>query len=300
MKDKNNEFVQRIKKQYVGDDCVQVMIPHRNGGITILNCEGMQYHYKPNSTYFLNNYESDKRKEKFPYSNISSHKAIVRFKKYEFINQLLDYNKVYIDISDDLIKEFYAKKDGKEALVATKIIIPNEQPTKYMTRSELEDLIKSANLGIYCYDGSTYIKYSIASDDELVNCYKKRLIEMRKNEEYFNSSHGELTNFIVDNIDNITIDNVPKGVVVIKDSIFVFSDKNEINSIKSVYAEFVSKDNFMVRIFDYPITIYSLEHLRKLEQTNLKATPEPKISTFLNPKLKKDKKEFNKTLKLLK
>ena len=52
MKEKNYEYVQRIQKHYVGDDCVQIMVPYCTDGITILNSDEITYHYYPNSTFF--------------------------------------------------------------------------------------------------------------------------------------------------------------------------------------------------------------------------------------------------------
>ena len=67
MKQEKYEFIQRIPSHYVGDDCVQVMMPHySNSGITILNSDGMIYHYKPNSNLYINKYISDERKNNFP------------------------------------------------------------------------------------------------------------------------------------------------------------------------------------------------------------------------------------------
>ena len=57
MKNEQLEFIQRINKCYVGNDCVQIMVPYEpNKAISILNSDGMTYHYKPNSYMFINKY----------------------------------------------------------------------------------------------------------------------------------------------------------------------------------------------------------------------------------------------------
>lgn len=42
---KVSEIVQRVERQYVGDDCIQIMIPYRNA-ITVLNQDGILFHSK--------------------------------------------------------------------------------------------------------------------------------------------------------------------------------------------------------------------------------------------------------------
>ena len=82
MKQEKYEFIQRISNHYVGDDCVQVMVPHyANDGITILNSDGITYHHKPNSNLYINKYISDERKNGFPYSEIPTHHDRRMFKK---------------------------------------------------------------------------------------------------------------------------------------------------------------------------------------------------------------------------
>ena len=50
---KINEFVQKIKSHYVGNDCVQVMIPYQNA-LTIVSPDGMLYHHTPESRIYIN------------------------------------------------------------------------------------------------------------------------------------------------------------------------------------------------------------------------------------------------------
>ena len=42
---KANEMIQRIKSCYVADDCIQIMIPYKDG-ITILSQDDILLHYK--------------------------------------------------------------------------------------------------------------------------------------------------------------------------------------------------------------------------------------------------------------
>ena len=245
----------------------------------------MIYHYKSNSYLFINKYESDERRKQFPYSRIPTHKSRVKGKKVEYINQLFEFNKVYIEIADGIIKENYVIKDGEEALVANKFILPHQEPPIFMNREEVEKLINPANGGVYSLYGEYYENLSLVSDEEILAFYKEQIIQARKNEQSFYDGRytdDYLTEYIYKSVDKITIDDVPKGITVFDGAIIVSVEGNEIKSIKAVTIKLMGADSYMVEFYDFPITIYSLEHMKQLEQTNSIKTPEPKFPRFLN------------------
>lgn len=299
----NYEYIQRIPSHYVGSDCIQIMIPHLNGGITVLNSDEMTCHYKPNSYHFVNKYVSDERREQFPYSQMPTHKSRVRGKKVEYINQLFDFNRVYIEITNGIIKEYYVIKDGDEALLATKYILPDQKPTKFMNREEVEELINSAN-GVYSSDGRHWKDFSLPNDKRVLDWYKEQIIKRRKNEQsYYDGKviNKDLTEYFYKSVDKMTIDDVPEGITVLGDAILVSVEENEIKSIKAIIVKFMGSDSYMVKFYDFPITIYSLEHMKQLEQTNSRKTSEPKFPRFLNPKINSEdiKKEKKHVLSLI-
>ncbi len=304
MKNIKYEYIQRISSHYVGSDCIQIMLPHLNGGITVFNSDEMTYHYKPNSCLFVNKYASDERREQFPYSHIPTHKSRFRGKKIEYINQLFDFNRVYIEIADGIIKEDYAIKDGDEALLATKYIQPNQEPTRFMNREEVEELMNSANGGVYSPDGGFLRDISLPSNEKVLDWYKEQLIKRRKNEQsyYFgNGTDKYLTEYFYKSVDKVTIDDVPEGITLFDDVILVSVEENEIKSIKAITVKFMGADRYMVEFYDFPITIYSLEHMKQLEQTNSRKTPEPRFPRFLNSKINSEdiKKEKKHVLSLI-
>ena len=302
MKNEKYEFVQRIESHYVGDDCIQIMIPHfLNSGITILNSDGMTYHYKPNSYLFVNKYTSDKRKEQFPYSQIPNHKSRVRFKKLEYVNQILDFNRVYIEISNGIIKEDYVVKDGDEALIATKYIIPNQEQSKYVTREEMLEVLKTANGGMFSGDGGHWENYSIPTEERILEWYKEQLINKRKNEQQYYNGDGtddNLTKYFYQTLDKLTIHDVPSDLTVFEDAILINVDNGEIKSVKAIVVKFISADHYKIETYDFPITIYSLEHMKKLEQTNSRKTLEPKFPRLLNKAINKEEIKKAKQLVL--
>lgn len=301
MKNEKLEFVQRIQSHYVGDDCIQIMIPHYlNSGITILNSDGMTYHYKPNSYLFVNKYTSDKRKDRFPYSQIPNHKSRVRFKKLEYVNQILDFNRVYIEIANGIIKEDYVVKDGDEALLATKYILPNQEESKYMTREEVLELLKTANGGMFSSDAGCWQGYTIPTEERLLEWYKEEIIKRRKSEQGYyqgNNTDKQVSEFFFRSVDKMTIDDVPTDMTIFEDAFLVSIENNEIKSVKAIIVKFMGVNNYKVESYDFPITIYSLEHMKKLEQTNFRKTSEPKFPRLLNRTI--DKHEIKKAKQLV-
>lgn len=299
MQEEKYEYIQRIKSPYVGKDCIQIMIPHKdNTGISVLDNKGMLYHYKPNSNLFINKYIKDNRKEQFPYSQIPNHKSRVRFKVVEYINQLLDYNKVYIEITDGIIKEIYAVKDNQEALLAIKYLLPTEELHKYLTRSEVIELISKANGRIYSLDGEYYQDYSLITEEDILKWYKEQLIEKRKEEAKKTKIDDSLTEYFYSSLDKLTIDDIPRGITICKDMLLVSIENNQIKSIKGILIKFISRNRYNVKVYDFPITIYSLEHMKMLEQTNKVKTQTPKFPRNLNKNINRE--EIKKSKKLIK
>ena len=60
----NNEIVQRIKECYVASDCLQLMFRKNGDAITILDKEGIVYHKKDDSNFFVDK-SSERRKNMY-------------------------------------------------------------------------------------------------------------------------------------------------------------------------------------------------------------------------------------------
>ncbi len=305
MRKQKREFVQRIESHYVADDCIQIMLPHLEDTISVLNSDGIIYHSKPNSNLYINRYISDSRRNQFPYSQIPIHSDLIRGHKVEYINQLYDFNRVYITISDGIIKENFAIKDKNEALLATKYILPIQQELQFLNRQQFEELIKAANGGVFRLDGSVVADFSIPSNEQILNWYKESLLKKRKGENSYNTySNDELSDYFYRSLDKLTIEDVPSDISLLEGEILVSMQEGEngkeICSIKGINANYIGPDKFLVVLFDFPITIYSLEHMKKLEQTNSRNSPEPKFPRFFNLKINNDevKKEKHQVLSL--
>lgn len=298
----NNEIVQRIKGCYVASDCLQLMFRKDGDAITILNKEGIVYHKKDNSNFFVDKSSERRKKYVFPYSKIPYFKV----KNGECISQILDFDKMYITISNGHIIENYALKDGKEALVASKVLTPVKEDTKICSISEVEDLFHKSEGNTFCLDGSKRnFNRKIIDEDIILNEHKNWLKANIMLELYVLGKDGYKSNYIRTNsygdlyhsdesieimrkicddyLNKLTIDDVDKKYSICSNTIFVNNGNNDIESIKKISVNFLGHDKYEVITYDYPLTKYTLEHLKQLEVTNLVITKEPKISIFLNP-----------------
>lgn len=52
------ELVRKIENQYVGDDCVQIMIPYEDA-LTVFDQNGVLFHAQNNSRLYINKYLED-------------------------------------------------------------------------------------------------------------------------------------------------------------------------------------------------------------------------------------------------
>lgn len=156
-----------------------------------------------------------------------------------------------------------------------------------MNKEELVNLIKNANgllilpTGEY-YDGGIE---EVFNEESILNMYRYKQSLTLEDEE-----HSKLT--------EITIDDIPSGFTLIIDNIITSISDNEINKVRLIDIKFLGPDKFKIEQYFFPITFYSLEYLKKLEKTNYKKTPEPKISRFLNRNINKEELKKAKSLVL--
>jgi len=304
MKNTKNEFVQRIPSHYVGKDCIQVMIPHMGDTISILDADGVIYRKG------YNKYLTDPRRKQFPYAEIPVHMDFVKGKKVEFINQIYDFDKVYIIIADDMIRENYVIRDGDEAILFTKCLNPVEERPQVLSRNELEKLVRIDPTSVFNLQGQELLFDHILSDEEITDWYRKELIRKRKNELVYgedNNTYKELTDYFYKSVNKLTIEDVPSGLTYTEGQILITTtdDKEatsikqakKFQSIKMLHVDFLGPDSFLVQLDNYPITIYNIAHARQLDCTNRKNTPEPKFSRLLNKNI--DYEEVNRNKKLI-
>lgn len=251
---KDDKVVCAINECYVVDDCMQIMIPFKNAA-TILSQDGILFHSKKGSTIYINKYLEDERRNQFPYSNIPMHytrKGL--FGKVCYVNQIFDFKKPYILISNGGMVEYVAFKDNNRALLASPTTISLENKT-IMTMSY----------------------------DELLDYFSKENKIGNNNQfPYITLDGGFISSDSI--VADIETGFVEKTIDFVRPFISVEFDNNNLKTkMTKIY---LNCDGFGQKIgkvitYDIPITKYILEQLKFAEIIN--NTKEPKISLKLNP-----------------
>jgi len=295
------ELVQRIRSCYVGDDCVQLSIPYDNA-ITILNKDGIMYHHKEGSDFFVNKYTEDERRKQFPYHNIPTYYEKSAFKTItRYTNQLLEFDVPYFRINNGSIVQNYIIKDKNEALSISRVA-PLIQETEFKTREELEKLFqpptdKNENLYLIFMNGTMPVnnEIQIASEDKILEQLKKDLSQnvedfkdyvvsepMSTVGSYLNN-HPFFLYFVEQSISNLDLKNYNLDISITGNHpiVLVKTNGKDIN-IKAVSCSFVTSDCYKVDIYDIPVAKYTLDQLKYLAPKIID-TRDPKISLKLNP-----------------
>lgn len=300
------EIIQRIPSWYVGEDCVQVMVPYKNA-ITILSKDGIVYHHKEGSNIFINKYLDDERRKQIPYHNIPMHYTKLYDGKYRYTNQLFEFEQPYIRINDGRLIESYVIKDKREVL-AINNIIPFIKKEILVNRRELDELInKSSNVNetMYCvyFDGTMPIgnKFTIPNEREIREHVKKTLAKNAKDlREYVNENpytvvgdyfekDNSFLDFVDSSIENFELNQYNLRVPIANDDvtmIFVKTNGNDI-TLQGMDLYYSAQDCYKVTIYDIPVTKYTLEQLKFLT-TKIEKTKEPKITIKDNPGVTKE------------
>lgn len=298
---KVSEVVQRLKPHCIGDNCVQLMVPYQKS-LTILNQNGILYHHIPGSSLHINKYLEDERRKQFPYSNIPTHRAQIGFHKYNYTNQILNYNEPYITVGDNHIIESYAVKDGNSALVISSAM-KTFKSFKFMTRKELDKLFEipteeNQQLYVMGLDGGFYQKdYSMLIPTEKQLLEKQKRILTKKLEKYkkeilgsegfFPTPFNELSIEIIQNcVDNMSIDCLLKYTKFMDDNIITVKINGKDISIQMISIRFIKSDYYKVYITDISVDKYSLNQLKYLS-SKISLVKEQKITTILNPGVSK-------------
>ncbi len=264
MKDENI-IVQRIKSCFVGEDCVQVMIPYWNQCV-IFNSNEIQYLDNKHDSV-INLYIDDERKKQFPYNNIPIHH---RNKKITLTNQIYEFDKPYLEVRFGLLVECFIVKDGNNALSLTKIFNLTEAKKMTLTKEELEKLVN----GRINEDLSNYRHYIICQDG--IVCSKFEIKSERA-----------------------MVEDCLKGIKV-NERLYVIDILEHTISCKMLNVTFKGHhDEYEVELYDVPIRNYTYEEIKYLSK-DIKEAKEPKIKTRFNKGITKETIEEQKRLVLSK
>lgn len=303
MKQLPAEYAQRIESHYVGEDCIQIMLPHSQGTLTLLSDMGISYHsYNNNSDTYINKYLADERRRQFPYSDIPIHTQYSQGQKYDTVNQLIEFNKPYLLISNCLIEK-YAVKDGDDAIFISKALTPTDYKLSYLTNKEVQNLYHQPNTLIFYYDGKRNEDGFFPTEDEIVRYFiKQNEYTLTRLEEKIKYNGGAthldklLKESLQANIRNYTINSVEPNLLLDEDIVFVEYDENGIKGVKTLKVTFLKPDLYKVETTIYPLAQYTLASAKNLEQTSSQPTKEPTFSRLLNPVINRTAVEKGKKL----
>ena len=305
------KMVQRIDSHYVGEDCVQVMIPYRDK-ISILSNDEMIFHYKNGSYIYINKYLDDERRKQFPYSNIPTHFARVRMKKYAYTNQLLDFEKPYIVVSDSEVIEKYAIKDSNQALVISSALTTYNSQTLHLTHEELmgfvgqnkeQNNVSDEKIYYMGLDGGVFMDL-FPIKEKVYNYIRgelSRTISYFEEFPTYGADRSWVMNLLKQEIKNIDFSRGEFNVKYLNSLLIVRINNKEIK-MQLIDVTFINDNDYRVDVKDVPVTKYTLEQLKYVSK--IVDCREPRIPLKLNPGVSKESvveaKKMVRTLKTIK
>lgn len=292
-------MVEKMHSHYVADNYIQIMLAYRNYLILFGNSDLMYFKNFIESNPSIregsrNVYLEDERRNNFPYSQIPEHIERVLFRKLNFVNQILDFEKPYIRINDGFITKITAFKDGDEAVVHTKILNGKlcDEKTKTITREELETYLKTGSLeqldeneyedtSIFDMNGKLY-NPRLELEQKWIDEEKERLSRIiDESDRYKESTKNELQRAIS------TLDDISPFVLTPKIMI-KFKQNGEVK-IDAFAVKYLERGKYEIALADLPVTMESLSMIKsKAELHVIKTMKEPKISLSLNPNVTKE------------
>lgn len=272
---KSKIIIQRIPEHYVRDDYFQIILGYQRS-MALRDNVTFKYMDWPNEER-INSYIDDERKDKFPYSNIPTHKKRILFKKYNMVNQILSFEIPYLNFFDGKITYNFALKDGKKALLITDIpkINPNKHKEISMTRDELIKLLApKENLSIL--NGNNWCSgMKLGEQSKLLENYKADILDRIK----------ELNDcdILIDAIDLNNINKIPTSYITSYEPFLLLNgDKNGGLSFLKISFETVDGNLYIVFIDEIELPKYSLSQTKSMSNAIYFNSKEPKISKKLN------------------
>lgn len=297
---RNKVFVSRLKSDYIGNDCVQVMLPYNNfhqlyGNNKImfndyrLNsvsiCEEENTHLSINKTgKYKNVYVEDDKRKSFPHNDIPEHsERNGLFRRINYVNQILNFEKPYIKINDGMMSQITAYKDGDSAIVQTKLIddknafnykiCNREEIVKYLQTGSLTEIDENNYEKTYFFDknGGIYdinLKHDLDIINQKIDILSKGNISLIDSLNFWPIFfHDFGVNLEHNNFDSF---------VLFNKRIIKFTKEGKIN-IDRFHIIFLDINKYLIIIDSMPIVIDSLREIKN-ETNNIIDATEPNIN----------------------
>lgn len=299
--------VQKIEKHYVGDDCIQIMVPYRDK-ITVLDENGIVLHSENNLNLYINKYLDDERRKQFPYSNIPTHFSRKGFDKISYANMILEYDKPYIRVSGGFVKESYVVRDNNNAYLFS-TITETLRHMKFMTYDELMEFVgkKDGEEVYYVYvDGSIHPENRslYPNEDKIYSHIQEKLNKNLKAFREYERTHTDsvssyltenpwFLNYFEQSIKNVDLSSMDFNIGLGEDpTLLIIRVKDKNITIQGLDVIFVRENKFKATICDIPVNKYTLEQLKYVAK--IEKTKEPRIPLRLNPGVDKEDIEIAK------
>ena len=183
---KSLEQIYKMHNYYTSYDCIQIMLGYEKYALLFGNNDLMYYNNLIDDNAFKtqkykNVYLTESRSTRFPYSRIPEHKEkFSLFKTGMFANQILEYNKPYVQMSDKwLIKRVVYKENGVSFIYSDILNRQHEEEKTFIIdRKQLQNYFNTGMLENY--DDNKYNnKYIISSNGVILNNYISEQAEQK-------------------------------------------------------------------------------------------------------------------------
>lgn len=322
MKEKNNFF--RISPEYVSKDCVQTMIGYHHN-LLYYGDGKLLYHGKLTRTQpYVNAYLTDVRAAMFPYYTTPEHMEKEWGKNIRLTNQILEYEKPYINISNNSIFQETVYPYQNSALIHVKPLLMKEplqwhnnfisthldelqrtvekdDPRQKVFTSR-EDLIHFLTTGI-SQGESPYTFVHVTDLDEIVTEFeipsKQELLTKERTElmNGLNSDAGKtafpsraMQSELLTAILNIT-ELEPRELI--KNCLMIKGLPNGSIELQTLQVFYQEPNQYFVWQESLPIVTESLDDLMKYDYS-IKRLKRPKIVSKYNPDIPKEKIQLEK------
>lgn len=292
---KKDEIVYKLHKEFISNDCVQVSLGFEDN-LMVYNTSDLMYYKKieeieSNNQEYKNDYLIDSRSLRFPYSKIPEHiEQVSLFKKNIFANQILEYNKPYIAVSDRIINKITIFKENESAYIYFQSLTNLKTYTRkiILNREELETYYKTGTLKIF--DENQYIKKyifyingcipknHIKTELELLKYIKEEVIdEISSLEELSDLTYTNILKAVND------MDDFAPLIIAFDNYMIKFNQNNEI-VIDYFIVKYLKKDKYELAISNIPVNVETLEMIKsRIDLSKVRYLKEPHISKKLNP-----------------
>ncbi len=302
------EIIRKFHNGSVRENYVQVMLEFKDYLMLFGDNKLMYYNnllsLDDNTQEYTNVYLEDDRRLTLPYSSIPEHiERVSLIKKNMFANQILEFNKPYIAVSDGIINKITTYKENDSTYIhfsylsnrfaiKNKLIVNRQQLENYYNTGTLNNNDNNHYINKYIFlTSGRIINKPLKSEDELVEIVKQQLIEeIKESDDLSFIAQLNLLKVINDMKD------IAPLIFVLDYYMIKMKENNEI-VIDNFIVKYLEKDKYEVIIYKIPVNIETLESIKeRFELSKVKQLKAPKIDLSLNPQVTQQQLEIEKTL----